>query len=82
MKVADVAWADVDALHRKITKAGHPYQANRVIAALSKMFSLAIRWHMRPDNPVKGIERNQEHKRKRYLSGDELARLTEALAVP
>ena len=36
---------------------------------------------MRPDNPVKGVERNQEHKRKRYLSGEELARLTEVLAA-
>ena len=63
MKVAAVAWSDIDAMHRRITKAGHPYQANRVIATASKMFSLAIRWRMRPDNPVKGIERNQEHKR-------------------
>ena len=81
LKVADVVWGDVDALHRKITKAGYPYQANRVIALASKMFSLAIRWHMRLDNPVKGIERNQEHKRKRYLSGDELVKLTESLAT-
>jgi integrase len=43
------------------------------------MFSLAVRWQMRPDNPCKGIERNQEHKRQRYLSGVELARLTAAL---
>jgi integrase len=35
---------------------------------------------MRPDNPVKGIERNTEEKRNRYLAGDELRRLTEALA--
>ena len=28
------------------------------------MFSLAIRWHMRTDNPVKGVERNQEVKRR------------------
>ncbi len=81
MKVAAVAWSDIDAMHRRITKAGHPYQANRVIATASKMFSLAIRWRMRPDNPVKGVERNQEHKRKRYLSGEELARLTEVLAA-
>jgi integrase len=32
------------------------------------------------DNPAKGIERNPEHKRERYLSGEELARLTAALA--
>jgi len=80
-KVAEVAWADIDALHRKMTKAGRPYQANRTVALLSKMFSLAIQWRMRPDNPCKGIERNQETKRKRYLNGNELARLTAALAA-
>jgi integrase len=79
MKVAAVAWSDVDALHRKITKAGRATQANRVVAVASKMFSLAIRWKMRTDNPVKGIERNAEQKRKRYPSADELKRLTAAL---
>jgi integrase len=79
MKVVEVAWANVDALHRKITKAGRATQANRVIAVVSKMFALAIRWRMRPDNPAKGIERNTEHKRKRYLNTDELKRLTAAL---
>jgi integrase len=44
------------------------------------MFSLAIHWHMRETNPVKGIERNKEYHRRRYLSGDELVRLTKALA--
>ena len=31
-------------------------------------------------NPVRGVQRNQEPKRKRYLSNDELARLTKVLA--
>src|SRR5215510_1866612 len=66
MKVAEVAWTDIDALHRKITKAGRTTQANRVVAVLSKMFSLAIRWKMRADNPSQGVERNTEHKRVRY----------------
>jgi integrase len=79
-KVSEIGFADVDALHRAITKRGRPYRANRVIATLSRMFSLAIKWHMRPDNPCKGIERNTEHKRRRYLSTEELARLTAALA--
>ena len=35
---------------------------------------------MRTDNPVKGIHRNTEHHRRRYLSADELVRLTKALA--
>jgi integrase len=45
------------------------------------MFSLAVRWEMRPDNPVNGLERNHEDKRARYLSGDELRRLIQVLAV-
>jgi len=77
MKVAEVAWAEIDALHRKITKAGRTTQANRVIAVASKMFSLAIRWRMRSDSPAKGIERNPEQQRN--PSPAELKRLTGAL---
>ena len=43
------------------------------------MFALAVRWKMRADNPAKGVERNQEQKRRRYLSAAELKRLTDAL---
>jgi integrase len=80
-RVADLRHADVERLHRKITAHGTPTRANRTAALLSKAFSLAVRWEMRTDNPVKGIERNTEEKRNRYLAGDELRRLTEALAV-
>jgi integrase len=81
LKVAAVTFADVDRLHRKITKSGSPYRANRTTAVLSKMISLAVRWGMRDDNPCKGIELNIEYSRRRYLSRDELARLTTALAA-
>jgi integrase len=81
LKVAEVTFSDVDALHRKITKSGSPYAGNRVVAVLSKMFSSAMRWNMRETNPAKGIERNLEHHRRRYLSTDELARLVAALAA-
>ena len=80
-KVTDIVFTHIDALHRKITKAGSPRRANTVIAVVSKMFSLAIKWQMRSDNPCKGIEKNGEVKRKRYLIGDELAKLTKALAA-
>jgi integrase len=79
LKVADVRFDDIDRLHRKVTAAGYPYRANRCAAVLSKMFSLAIRWNMRQDNPARGIERNKEYLRRRYLSPDELARLLVAL---
>ncbi len=80
LNVATIAFADIDALHRKITRRGVPYRANRTVAVLSKMFSLAIKWGWRSDNPTRGIERNQEMKRHRYLTGGELERLTAALA--
>jgi integrase len=79
LKVAAVTYADVDRLHRDIGKRA-PTHANRVLALLSKMMSLAIRWGWRSDNPCRGIERNQEQKRRRYLSGEELVQLTKALA--
>lgn len=78
-QLVEVQYADIDGLHRKITKEHGPCMANRVIATLSKMFNLAIRWQMCTTNPVKGVERNPENKRRRYLSGDEIARLTVAL---
>jgi integrase len=80
-KVAAVRPADIEALHAKITKSGAPIRANRVVGLCSKMFSLAVKWEYRPDNPCRGaVDRNPETKRKRYLSAAEIARLTEALA--
>jgi integrase len=81
MKVAEVTFADVDGLHRHVKKEGGPYAANRVLALLSKMFNLSIKWQWRTDNPAKGVERNQEHKRQRFLEPAEITRLMEALSA-
>jgi integrase len=78
-KVSEIEFADVDKLHFTVTATGSRYVANRCVSLLSRIFSLAIRWQMRADNPARGVERNPESKRRRYLSGDELARLTKAL---
>ena len=79
LKVTEVKYSDVAKLHRKITERA-PYRANRVLALLSTMFSLAIKEGMRDDNPTKGVKHNVETPRERYLSGDELIRLLDALA--
>jgi integrase len=79
LKVGAIEFEHVERLHAKIT-ARAPTRANRAVAVLSKMFALAIKWKLRVDNPCKGIERNHEHQRKRYLRPDELARLMKALA--
>jgi integrase len=79
-KVADIRRADIERLHRKITDRGAPVRANRTLILLSRLFTLAMRWEMRSDNPVKEIERNPEEPRDRYLSADEMQRLAAALA--
>src|SRR5262249_2660520 len=78
-KVAAVSHADADRFHHR-PSARAPTHANRTLAVLSRMFSLAVRWGWRGDNPCKGVERNQENKRHRYLTGAEISRLSAALA--
>ncbi len=80
-KAADVTRADIAKLHHANRAA--PYQANRVLAVLSKMFNLAERWGLRADgsNPCRHVEKFGERKRERMLSPAELARLGDALAA-
>ena len=44
------------------------------------MLNLAIGWEWIAANPCKGIERNAEDKRERYLTAAELERLVAELA--
>lgn len=78
-KVATVSRRDIESLHQSLK--GTPYRANRVLALLSKMFSLAIHWGWRPDNPVIGIPRFPEEKRERWLNEEELANLLKVLST-
>jgi integrase len=78
MKVAAVTHQDCDRLHRDIGR-DKPVRANRIVEVLRKAFNLAIRWGWRGDNPATGVRRNQEDKRTRYLTGDELRRLSDAM---
>lgn len=78
-KVADFRFEDIERLHGDITKSGRTTRANRTVAVLSKMFSHARRKAWIADNPCKGVERNPENKRRRYLKGEEVIRLVEAL---
>lgn len=78
-KVSAVQSREIHALHAAMKET--PYQANRVLALISKMFSLAVKWGWRGDNPVKGIERFHEERRERWLSDEELGRLLSALST-
>src|SRR5262249_56332598 len=68
LKAAAVTRADVAKVHHALRDT--PYQANRTLALLSKMFNLAEAWGMRPDgtNPCRHVQRNREQKRERFYS--------------
>lgn len=57
-----------------------PVRANRVGAAIRKMFNLAIRWKVRNDNPAAAFIRNPEHPRERFLDRKEIELLSEVLS--
>jgi integrase len=87
-KVTEIHSGDIEALHKAITKDGHPTLANRVLSTVSKMFSLSLKtkageskpWRDAAlGNPCKGVARNQEQGRERFFSEAEIATISDAL---
>jgi len=78
-KVLEVTRADVARFHHDLRHI--PYQANRNLEIISKMFNLAEMWGLRPDgsNPRKHLRKYPEKKRERFLSSSELRQLGEVL---
>jgi integrase len=78
-KVLEVTRADVARFHHDLRHI--PYQANRNLEIISKMFNLAEMWGLRPDgsNPRRHLRKYPEQKRERFLSPSELRRLGEVL---
>ena len=58
-----------------------PIRANRVGEVLRKMFSLAVVWKMRTDNPATSFRKRPETARERFHSLDEIQRLADALCA-
>jgi len=79
LTVTDITRADVAKFHHDLRHI--PYQANRCLEVISKMFSLAELWGLRPDgsNPRKHIKKYPEEKRERFLSTAEIRRVGEVL---
>lgn len=81
IRVANISRRDVSNLHSALQAT--PYRANRVLALLRKMFNFAIsdnegEWGI-AKNPATGVQKFQEAKRERWLSEDELKRLSTAM---
>ena len=79
MRVSEVQRKDIAALHHGLRD--KPYQANRTLGVLSKIFNMAEVWGWRQDgsNPCRHVKRYKEHQRERFLSEEETARLGEVL---
>jgi hypothetical protein len=69
----------IDNLHAKITAAGTPVRANRIIEMLRKAFNLAIRKEWIDRNPCIGTHRNNEEARTNYLEANMLHKVLLAL---
>ncbi|MCW2335101.1 integrase [Rhodoblastus acidophilus] len=78
--MVDLTRSEVARLHSKVS-ASSPYAANRALALLSAIWNWAAKRDEVEfgDNPAKGIERNAERKRERFLNSEELSRLGDAL---
>jgi integrase len=78
-RITDVRRVDVARLH--VALSSRPFVANRCLAVISSIWNWAARHDevQLPGNPAKGIERNPERGRERYLTSKEFERLGNAL---
>jgi integrase len=79
-KLSAIDRADIAAVHSAVTRQAKPVTANRVLALVSSVFGWAVKVGLWNANPAKGIPRNQERSRDRFLQADELPRFFVALA--
>ena len=78
-KVSEITHKDIVELH---TALGYtPYQANRALLVLSKIFNMCEKWGLRDhgSNPCRHVEKYKEKTRQRFLDHSELGRLWKTL---
>jgi integrase len=68
---------DIERLHASFKAT--PYQANRILALLSKMFNYALEAKRIAENPARGVKKFSEEKREKWLSVEQIQRFREAL---
>ena len=77
--LADISTQALQGYHNQLRTTLSPATANRHLALLHRIFSLAIQWGYCEKNPATGINKFQENnKQQRFLSNDEIRRLFDA----
>jgi integrase len=80
-RLIEIRRPDVSRLHSSMSAT--PFAANRCLALLSSIWNWAARRDEVPfdANPVRGVEKNRERSRERFLTADEFSRLGQALQL-
>ncbi len=76
-RVTAVTQPDIIRLHNSLKD--RPYRANRLLSLLAHMFTMAVKWKWRTDNPCRGVQRFHEDKREAWMSVEQIERLERAL---
>src|SRR5439155_27018993 len=77
LRISGASRQSIEKLHASLKPT--PYLANRVLALLSKMFSLAMEWHWISNNPAQRVPRFHEDRRERWLQPEELQQFIQVL---
>jgi integrase len=80
--VSSIRRTDVATLHARFKDS--PYEGNKVLRLVSKMWNLALKWGYLPEtatNPARGVELFHEETRDRWVRPEELPRLVEQITA-
>ncbi|MCS5596733.1 MAG: site-specific integrase [Alphaproteobacteria bacterium] len=72
VRLKDLTGAQIDDLHKHVTKNGGSTRANRVLEALRSAINKGIRWGYCERNPADGFKRNAEEAKENYLTPAQL----------
>jgi integrase len=79
MRLSDLTRPEIKKWHTARHRT--PYNANRALAALRKMLSLAVKeWELCDENPALGVKLFRETKREQFVTDDELRKIGKWLA--
>ena len=77
-RLTEIGRKDIEDMHHAVS-ARYPVAANRAVSLVSAVLSTAQRWGLLERNAAFSAHRNTEEGRERYLTPEEIGRLTAAL---